>query len=121
LNYKEKYEMEYGGSTVAIKAPNIKVQGARVLVLQDPAEQTINGIILPEQSQQKHKVGTVVAVGNGLMTFNGERIPMEVEVGDRVVWADLGGVPVQVDDTEYLVINQNHILAVIGKEEVETA
>lgn len=103
---------------MAILAPNIKILGARVAVLQDKVEEQVGSILLPDQSKVPQRSGVVVAVGTGMMNFKGERIPMDVSVGDRVIWADLGGVPVTVDGQEYLVINQNHILAIVGYETV---
>lgn len=103
---------------MSIQAPNIRVLGARLVVVEDEKQQAINGIIIPDKMQDKPLSGTVVAVGPGAYTFDGERIPMDVSVGDKVVWTNIAGVPVKINDVTYLVINESHIIAVIGKEEV---
>lgn len=103
---------------MAIQAPNIRVLGARLVVIEDEKQAAVNGIIIPDKAQDKPLSGTVVAVGPGAYTFEGERIPMDVSVGDKIVWTNIAGVPINVDGKVYLVINEAHVIAVTGKEEV---
>ncbi len=75
-------------------------------------EQTALGIILPETAKEKPQKGVVIAVGPGRRLENGERQAMEVQVGDSVLYAKYGGTEVKVDDTEYLILREEDVLAV---------
>ena len=87
--------------------------GARVLVQRLEAEEkSSGGIILPEAAQERPREGKVVAVGPGEIGDDGEPMGMSVEEGDVVIYASFGGTEVKVDGEEYLIINENDILAV---------
>ena len=87
--------------------------GARVLVQRLEAEEkSSGGIILPEAAQERPREGKVVAVGPGELNEEGERMGMSVEDGDVVIYASFGGTEVKIDGEEYLIINENDILAV---------
>jgi chaperonin GroES len=93
---------------------NIKPLGDKIVI--KPAkieEKTESGIILPGSAQEKPHQGTVVAVGSGALNDKGERVPMEVKVGDRVVYSKFGGVDLKYDDEEYVVIAEKDILVVL--------
>lgn len=93
--------------------PNIKVLGARMVLKPDKSEDTTKaGIILPQKAQEETFTGTVVAVGDGQRLDNGTSFPMSVNVGDRVLYMRTSGIPVEFGDTEYLVINEAHVLAI---------
>jgi len=95
----------------------IRVLGARVVIKPDPKDtQTESGIFLPDKAQEDKYMGTVVAVGPGMLRDDGTRLPMEVKVGDRVLYSRLAGVPVEVDGEEYLVINEGHIICIFPSE-----
>ena len=87
--------------------------GVRVLVQRLEAEEkSSGGIILPEAAQERPREGKVVAVGPGEIGDDGEPMGMSVEEGDVVIYASFGGTEVKVDGEEYLIINENDILAV---------
>jgi chaperonin GroES len=87
--------------------------GDRVLVKPLQAEEkTAGGIILPEKAQEKPREGEVVAVGPGRMLDSGERKVMSVKQGDVVVYSEYGGTEVSYEGVDYLLIDENSILAV---------
>jgi chaperonin GroES len=88
----------------------------KVVVERSEAEEkTAGGIVLPDTAKDKPKQGTVVAVGPGRVLDNGEVKPLEVKKGDRVLFGGFAGTEVKLDGKEYLVMNENEILAVINK------
>ncbi|HDI51734.1 co-chaperone GroES [candidate division KSB1 bacterium] len=92
----------------------IKPLADRVVVkLIEPEENVKGGIIIPDTAKEKPQQGEVVAVGPGRITENGNKIPMEVKVGDRVLFGKYAGTEVTVDDQEYLIMKESDILAVI--------
>ena len=87
----------------------------KILVKRDEAEtKTSSGIYLPETSKDKPKTGTIEAVGDGaLNTETGERIPLSVRKGDRVIFSSYAGTEVKLNDQELLIMSEDDILAVI--------
>jgi chaperonin GroES len=93
----------------------IKPLGDRVVIeLVEQEETTASGIVLPDSAQEKPQEGRVVAVGSGRVTDSGEKIALEVAEGDRVIYSKFAGTEVNYEGTEYLVLRENDILAVIG-------
>lgn len=93
----------------------IRPVGDRVVVKPSAKEEvTKSGIVIPDTAKEKPQEGTVVAVGSGRLLDNGDRAPMDVREGDRILFAKYGGTEFKLDDTEYLVLKENDILAVIG-------
>ena len=88
--------------------------GDRVLVKPNVEEErTAGGIVLPDTAKERPQWGEVIAVGAGKWDESGKnRIPMEVKVGDKVVFAKYGGTEVKVDGDEYLIRRESDILAV---------
>lgn len=76
-------------------------------------EVTRGGIVLPDTAKEKPQQAEVVAVGPGKLLDNGERAPMEVKVGDKIVFAKYGGTEVKVDGEEYLILRESDILAIM--------
>ncbi|MBI3335313.1 MAG: co-chaperone GroES [Candidatus Portnoybacteria bacterium] len=77
-------------------------------------EKTKGGVYLPETAdKEKPEQGKVIAVGVGKMFENGKRAPMEVKVGDKVVFTKYGPDEVKMDDKKYLIVRQSDILAII--------
>lgn len=96
---------------------NIRPIGDRVVVKPSPKEEvTKSGIVIPDTAKEKPQEGTVVAIGSGRLLENGDRAMMDVQVGDRVLYAKYGGTEFKLDGEEYLVLKENDILAVIGQE-----
>ncbi|MEE6453207.1 co-chaperone GroES [Gottfriedia acidiceleris] len=93
----------------------LKPLGDRVVIeLVESEEKTASGIVLPGSAQEKPQEGKVVAVGTGRVLDNGERIALEVSVGDRIIFSKYSGTEVKYGGTEYLVLRENDILAIIG-------
>lgn len=82
--------------------------------LEDEVQKTAGGIIIPDTAKEKPQEGEVVAVGPGRFE-DGKRIPMDVAVGDRVIYSKYGGTEVKVEGREYLVLSSRDILAKITK------
>ncbi|MBY0111746.1 MAG: co-chaperone GroES [Phycisphaerales bacterium] len=87
----------------------------KILVRRDEAEtKTASGIFLPESSKDKPKTGTIEAVGDGaLNTETGQRIPLTVKKGDKVIFSSYAGTEVKINDAELLIMSEDDILAVI--------
>lgn len=85
--------------------------GDRVVVRQIEAEDvTASGIVLPDTAQEKPLRGTVVAVGDGRWE-NGTRVPLDVEVGDEVIYSKYGGTDIAVEGEDLLILRESDILA----------
>jgi len=80
----------------------------------EPEEKTSGGIILPDTAKERPQQGKVVAVGPGRVTDNGTKIPMEVKVGDTVLYGKYAGTEVLIDGEEHLIMRESDILAVIS-------
>jgi len=94
---------------------NVKPLGDRVVLKPVEREEvTKSGIVLPETAKEKHQEGIVEAVGSGRVLDNGTKVPMELKVGDRVLYAKYAGNEFKVDDIEYLVISEKDVLGVLA-------
>lgn len=95
-------------------ALNIRPLHDRVVVKRlEEQEQVRGGIIIPDTAKEKPQQGEVVAVGNGKILENGTKVPLDVKVGDRVLFGKYSGTEVRIDDEEYLIMREDEILAVI--------
>ena len=95
-------------------AMQLKPLGARVVV--EPNEQeevTAGGIVLPETAKEKPQKGTVLAVGPGDRDDNGKRIPMDVTVGDTVLFAKYSGTEIKMDGKKLLILRESDLLAIV--------
>ena len=93
---------------------SLKPLADRVLVKPDAAEQkTASGLYIASNAQEKPQRGTVVAVGEGKRADHGERIPVDVKAGDRVIYGKFGGNEVKVDGEDYLLMRADDIYAVV--------
>lgn len=88
----------------------------RVLVerLQEE-EKTKAGLFIPDSAKEKPMQGKVIAAGNGRVLEDGKKIPMDVKVGDVVLFAKYSGNDVKIDDKEYLIMKEDDILAIVEK------
>jgi len=92
---------------------NIKPLGDRVVLrVIENEETTKSGIVLPGTAKEKPMQGEVLAVGSGEMV-DGKKIPLELKVGDRVIYSKYAGTEVKMDGNEYLIVRQSDVLAVI--------
>lgn len=83
-----------------------------IKVIED-AEQTSGGIFIPDSAKEKSQKGEVIAVGSGKMNEKGEREPMDVKIGDTVLYAKYAGTDVKMDGTEYKILSIKDALAII--------
>jgi chaperonin GroES len=74
-------------------------------------EMTKGGIYLPDTAKEKPQEGEIVAVGPGRMTDDGKRIPMDLKVGDKVIYSKYGGSEIKIDDVEMIILRESDILA----------
>ena len=95
---------------------NIKPLEDRILVKPLDAEQTTaSGLVIPDTAKEKPQEGEVVAVGPGRFTeAGGERIPMDVAVGDKVIYSKYGGTEVKYSGDEFLILSARDVLAVVA-------
>jgi chaperonin GroES len=77
-------------------------------------ETTTSGIVIPDTAKEKPQEGTVVAVGPGRFE-EGNRVPLDVSVGDKVIYSKYGGTEVKVEGEEYLILSARDVLAVLSK------
>lgn len=93
---------------------NVKPLGDRV-VLKALAqeEKTKSGIVLPDTAKEKPQQGEVLAVGTGKVLENGQKAPMEVKVGDKVIFSKYAGTEIKVDGEEVLILGERDILAIL--------
>jgi chaperonin GroES len=88
--------------------------GDRVVIRPlEEAEQMRGGLYIPDTAKEKPQQGEIVAVGPGRFE-KGERVPMELKVGQKVLYGKYSGTEVTLDDEEYLIIKEGDVLAVIG-------
>jgi len=95
-------------------AVKLKPLGDRVVLkpVKDE-EKTKGGIVLPDTAKEKPQKGEVVAVGSGRVLENGEKAPLEVRVGDRVIFSKYAGTELKIEGEEYLIVYERDILAVL--------
>lgn len=90
--------------------------GDRIVIeLVESEEKTASGIVLPDSAKEKPQEGRVVAVGTGRVLESGERVALEVSVGDRIIFSKYSGTEVKYQGAEYLILRDNDILAVVGE------
>ena len=95
---------------------NIKPLEDRILVLPLEAEQTTaSGLVIPDTAKEKPQEGEVVATGPGRIDDNGNRVPLDVSVGDKVIYSKYGGTEVNYGGVDYLVLSSRDLLAVVEK------
>lgn len=86
----------------------------RVLVTRlDEVEQKIGGIIIPDSAKEKPQQAEVHAVGNGKLLETGERVPLEVKAGDRILFGKYSGSEIKIEGREYLILKEDEILGVL--------
>jgi chaperonin GroES len=87
----------------------------RVLIKPKAREETTrSGIVLPDTAKEKPQEGTIVAAGPGRVMEDGTRVPLDVKVGDSVLYAKYAGTEYKIDNEEHLIVKESDILAVVG-------
>jgi len=86
----------------------------RILVKRlEEEEKTKGGIIIPDTAKEKPAEGKVIAVGNGRLNDKGERVPVELKAGDRVLFSKYGGTDVKIEGEDYLIMREDDVLGVV--------
>lgn len=86
----------------------------RILVERvEELEKTKGGIIIPDTAKEKPAEGKIIAMGNGRVGDDGKLIPMDVKVGDKILFSKYGGTEVKIDGSDYLIMRQDDVLGVI--------
>jgi chaperonin GroES len=100
----------------SIVSVQIKPLEDRIVIQQVEAEQTTaSGLVIPDSAKEKPQEGEVVAVGPGRVDDNGNRVPMDISVGDRVIYSKFGGTEVKYGDDEFLVLASRDVLAIVER------
>lgn len=87
----------------------------KIIVKQAEAQtQTASGLYIPDNAKERPQQGEVLAVGPGRRDDKGERIPMDVKVGDKVLYSKYGGTEVRYEGEDYLIVGARDILAILG-------
>ena len=87
----------------------------KIIVKQAEAQtQTASGLYIPDNAKEKPQQGEVLAVGPGRRDDKGERIPMDVKVGDKVLYSKYGGTEVHYEGEDYLIVGARAIIAILG-------
>jgi chaperonin GroES len=89
----------------------------RIVVKPSEGEETTSsGLVIPDTAKEKPQEGTVVAVGPGRFNEDGDaRVPLDVSVGDTVIYSKYGGTEIKVEGEEYLILSGRDVLAVVSK------
>ena len=94
----------------------MKIQplGDRIVIeVLEAKEKTKGGIVLPDTAKEKPQEGKVVAVGKGRVTEDGKIVPLEVKVGDKILYGKYSGSEINIEDKEYLIIKEEDVLAIV--------
>lgn len=92
----------------------IKPLGSRIVVKRQEAKTTKGGILLPETAQEKPRQGTVVAVGPGKIDDKGKSHPLDLKVGDEILFSSYSGTEYKADEVDYLILSEEDVLAILG-------
>ena len=93
---------------------NIRPLHDRIIVRRlEEDEQKIGGIIIPDTAKEKPQQGTVIAAGKGKVNDDGKRVPVDVKVGDRILFGKYAGQEIKLDGEEYFIMKEDDVLAVI--------
>ena len=95
---------------------NLKPLGDRLVIEPQQREQTTaSGLVLPETAAEKPQQGEVIAAGPGRRDDDGKRIPLDVSVGDIVLYAKYGGTEIKINDQKLLILKEADVLAIVEK------
>ncbi|MBI5209115.1 MAG: co-chaperone GroES [Elusimicrobia bacterium] len=95
----------------------IQPLGDRVLVKPVEAKETKRGgIIIPDTAKEKPQEGKIVATGKGKTTDEGKVLPMDVKVGDRILYGKYSGNELKIDDEDYLIMHQDDVLGILSEK-----
>jgi chaperonin GroES len=80
----------------------------------EPEEVTKGGIIIPDTAKEKPQQGEIIAVGNGRITDEGKVLPLQVKVGDKVLYGKYSGTEINIDGEEFLMMRENDVFAIVN-------
>ncbi len=87
----------------------------RLLIQRIEEKETVKGgIIIPDTAKEKPQEGKVIAAGNGKILENGQKLSLDVKVGDKILFGKYSGTDIKIDGEEYLILREDEVLAVIG-------
>jgi chaperonin GroES len=87
----------------------------RLLVKRIEEKETVKGgIIIPDSAKEKPQEGEVIAVGNGKILDNGNKVELDVKAGDKILFGKYSGTDIKIDGDEFLILREDEVLAVIG-------
>jgi chaperonin GroES len=94
----------------------------RILIRRIEEQETVKGgIIIPDTAKEKPQEGEVIAVGTGKKEKDGKVTPLDVKVGDRILFGKYSGTDIRIDDEEYLIVREEEVLAVLEPAKVPAA
>ncbi|HBG13709.1 MAG TPA: co-chaperone GroES [Synergistaceae bacterium] len=94
----------------------LKPLGDRLVVkVLTQEEKTKGGIVIPDTAKEKPQEGEVLAIGSGKVLENGQRLPLEVKTGDKILFSKYGGTEVKIDGEELLILSERDVLAILEK------
>jgi chaperonin GroES len=94
---------------------NLKPLGDRVIVkASEGEEKTASGLVIPDTAKEKPQEGEVLAVGPGRYE-DGKYVPLEVKVGDKIIYSKYGGTEVKIASVDYLILSERDVLAIVEK------
>ena len=100
---------------MATATKTIKPLEDRILVRPEEGEETTaSSIVIPDTAKEKPQEGTILAIGPGKRSEQGELIPMDVSEGDRVIYSKYGGTDIKLDGEDLLILSSRDVLAIVG-------
>jgi chaperonin GroES len=103
-------------ATATASKTKLRPMGDRVVIEPTPREEmTKSGIVLPDTAKEKPQEGSILAVGPGAFDNDGKRVPIDVKVGDKVLYAKYAGTEFKIDGDELLILSAKDILAIVGE------
>ncbi len=87
----------------------------RILIKRVAEEETVRGgIIIPDSAKEKPQEGEVIAVGNGKILENGQRVALDVKEGDRILFGKYAGSDIKIEEQEYLILREDEVLGILA-------
>lgn len=102
-----------------VEENKIRINGARVLVKEIKLDNKIDSIVIPNREKEPTNKGIVLAVGDGALLENGTKVPVNIKVGETVIYSSFSGSPIKVKETDeekYLILNERDILCIINED-----
>lgn len=102
-------------AAISINVSTVKPLGDRVFVkVSEAEEKTAGGILLPDAAKEKPQMGEVVSVGDGKVNDKGDRSPIDVKVGDKVLYSKYAGTDIKLGSEDYVLLSEKDLLAIVS-------